>query len=44
MTEGGDDAFKTFFSETEDGKYVPRAVLIDLEPTVIDEVKTGTYR
>ena len=41
---GGDDAFNTFFSETGAGKYVPRAVMVDLEPTVIDEVRTGTYR
>ncbi|VAI22455.1 unnamed protein product [Triticum turgidum subsp. durum] len=34
---GGDDAFNTFFSETGAGKYVPRAVFVDLEPTVIDE-------
>merc|ERR1712167_116763 len=26
------------------GKHVPRAVFLDLEPTVIDEVRTGTYR
>ena len=39
-----DDAFNTFFSETGAGKHVPRAVMIDLEPTVIDEVRTGTYR
>merc|ERR1712128_70345 len=41
---GGDDSFNTFFSETGAGKHVPRAVFIDLEPTVIDEVRTGTYR
>merc|ERR1712242_293466 len=41
---GGDDAFNTFFSETGAGKHVPRAVFCDLEPTVIDEVRTGTYR
>ncbi|CAK9184101.1 unnamed protein product [Ilex paraguariensis] len=41
---GGDDAFNTFFSETRAGKHVPRAVFVDLEPTVIDEVRTGTYR
>jgi hypothetical protein len=23
---------------------VPRAIFVDLEPTVIDEVRTGTYR
>ncbi|NWY21366.1 TBA1C protein, partial [Aphelocoma coerulescens] len=34
----------TFFSETGAGKHVPRAVFVDLEPTVIDEVRTGTYR
>ncbi|KAM0949921.1 putative tubulin [Dioscorea sansibarensis] len=41
---GGDDAFNTFFSETGAGKHVPRAIFVDLEPTVIDEVRTGTYR
>merc|ERR1711968_331626 len=41
---GGDDAFNTFFSETGAGKHVPRAVYVDLEPTVVDEVRTGTYR
>eukprot|EP00416_Gambierdiscus_australes_P013028 CAMPEP_0171146802 /NCGR_PEP_ID=MMETSP0766_2-20121228/147734_1 /TAXON_ID=439317 /ORGANISM="Gambierdiscus australes, Strain CAWD 149" /LENGTH=545 /DNA_ID=CAMNT_0011610709 /DNA_START=92 /DNA_END=1726 /DNA_ORIENTATION=+ len=41
---GGDDAFNTFFSETGAGKHVPRCVMVDLEPTVIDEVRTGTYR
>jgi tubulin alpha len=41
---GGDDAFNTFFSETGAGKHVPRCVFMDLEPTVVDEVRTGTYR
>eukprot|EP00057_Strongylocentrotus_purpuratus_P012970 XP_011667444.1 PREDICTED: tubulin alpha-1 chain-like [Strongylocentrotus purpuratus] len=41
---GGDDSFNTFFSETGAGKHVPRCVFIDLEPTVVDEVRTGTYR
>ena len=31
---GGDDSFNTFFSETGAGKHVPRAVFVDLEPTV----------
>uniref|UniRef100_A0A915BR69 Tubulin alpha chain n=1 Tax=Parascaris univalens TaxID=6257 RepID=A0A915BR69_PARUN len=39
-----DDSFNTFFAETGHGKHVPRAVFIDLEPTVVDEVRTGTYR
>ena len=35
---GGDDAFNTFFSETGAGKHVPRCVMVDVEPTVVDEV------
>ena len=30
-----DDSFSTFFSETGAGKHVPRAVMVDLEPTVV---------
>merc|ERR1712203_1215013 len=30
--------------ETGSGKHVPRAVFVDLEPTVIDETRVGTYR
>ncbi|KAJ3588337.1 hypothetical protein NHX12_011930 [Muraenolepis orangiensis] len=41
---GGKNSFNTFFSETGAGKHVPRAVFVDLEPTVIDEVRSGTYR
>jgi len=41
---GGDDSFGTFFSETGAGKHVPRAIFVDLEPTCVDEVRTGTYR
>lgn len=36
-----DDSFNAFFSETSGGKHVPRAVFVDLEPTVIDEVLTN---
>ncbi|XP_022747932.1 tubulin alpha-3 chain-like [Durio zibethinus] len=38
------DDFNTFFSETGSGKHVPRAIFVDLESTVIDEVGGGTYR
>ena len=38
------DAFNTFFSETSSGKHVPRAVFVDLEPTCLDEIRTGAYR
>jgi hypothetical protein len=30
-----DDSFNTFFAETAAGKHVPRAIMIDLEPTPI---------
>jgi len=39
-----DSSFSTFFSETGNGKYVPRALFIDLEPTVIDEIKHSSYK
>ncbi|KAI3388088.1 hypothetical protein SNEBB_000540 [Seison nebaliae] len=39
-----DNSFQTFFEETAAGKFVPRAVSVDLEPTVLDEIRTGTYR
>jgi hypothetical protein len=31
------DSYNTFFAETSSGKHVPRALFIDLEPTVIGE-------
>ena len=30
-----DDSFNTFFNETQAGKHVPRAIFVDLEPTVV---------
>ena len=32
------------FQATSKGLYVPRSVMVDLEPTVIDEIRTGYYR
>ncbi|XP_053463709.1 tubulin alpha-8 chain-like [Nycticebus coucang] len=40
----GSDSFNTFFNETGAGKRVPWAVFVDLEPDVIDRVRTGIYR
>ncbi|BAM83431.1 alpha-tubulin [Cyanidioschyzon merolae strain 10D] len=37
-------SFGTFFSETSSGKHVPRCLFLDLEPSVVDEVRTGPYR
>ncbi|KAJ1531015.1 hypothetical protein ONE63_005847 [Megalurothrips usitatus] len=39
-----DTSFSTFFHETGTGKHVPRAILVDLEPTVIGEIRSGQYR
>ncbi|XP_054269926.1 tubulin alpha-4 chain-like [Macrosteles quadrilineatus] len=53
LTQKSDDAHgdlgskfgcDAFFSITEKNRYVPRAILADLEPTVIDEVRTGPYK
>ena len=33
-----DDSFQTFFLETGAGKYCPRAIFMDLEPTVIGNI------
>lgn len=38
-----DDSFTTFFSETGNGKHVPRAVMVDLEPTVVGKYGLGSF-
>lgn len=38
------ESFSTFYNTTSAGKYVPRAIFADLEPSVIGEVRTGRYR
>ena len=35
VNDGQDSSFHTFFSETGAGQHVPRAVFVDLEPTVV---------
>lgn len=42
--KSGENGFTTFFSETGAGKHVPRSIYVDLESSVIDDVKTGPYR
>ena len=39
-----DKTFKTFFFENKEGRYTPRSLFFDLDPTVIDEVRKGVYR
>ncbi|XP_055904311.1 tubulin alpha chain-like [Eupeodes corollae] len=36
--------YTAFFNETQTGKVVPRSIFIDMEPTVIDEVRNGKYK
>merc|ERR1719277_2897600 len=47
MLEKNDDKdkqyFTTFFEETGTGQFVPRNITVDLEPTVVDDVRTGAY-
>ena len=38
------ERINVYYNEATGGRYVPRAILMDLEPTVVDEVRTGTYR
>jgi len=35
--------FTTFFEETGTGQFVPRQITVDLEPTVVDDVRTGAW-
>lgn len=39
-----DDNMKTFFSDTQTGKVVPRVLFVDLEQSVVSSVMTGQYR
>ncbi|KAG8746520.1 gamma-tubulin [Ceratobasidium sp. 414] len=42
-TEGGDRK-DVFFYQADDEHYIPRAILVDLEPRVINAIQTGQYR
>ncbi|KAI4488193.1 hypothetical protein M0804_005041 [Polistes exclamans] len=39
-----DECYHTFFGPTQTGKYSPRTVIVDLEPSVVDEIRMGVYR
>ncbi|KAM5382104.1 hypothetical protein ACJA88_003899 [Fusarium oxysporum] len=41
---GDPGSFETFFTETSSGKHVPRSLFVDLDPSPIDEIRTGEYR
>ena len=38
-----DGTFQCFFEETGAGQYVPRNLMVDLEPNVIDDVKNSEF-
>ncbi|KAK8154558.1 gamma tubulin MipA [Phyllosticta citrichinensis] len=42
-TEGGDRK-DVFFYQSDDTRYIPRAILMDLEPRVINSIQTSPYR
>ena len=39
----GLDRKDVFFYQADDDRYIPRAILIDLEPRVINKIQTSTY-
>ena len=41
---GGNDRKDVFFYQADDSHYIPRAILIDLEPRVIETIKTSAYK
>jgi len=40
---GDDKYFTTFFEETGTGQFVPRQITVDLEPTVVDDIRVGPF-
>ncbi|CAM9141407.1 unnamed protein product [Ascophyllum nodosum] len=41
---GGDDRKDVFFYQADDDHYIPRALLLDLEPRVINMIQSDEYR
>lgn len=42
-TEGGDRK-DVFFYQSDDTRYIPRAILLDLEPRVLNSIQTSAYK
>lgn len=40
----GTDRKDVFFYQADDEHFIPRALLMDLEPRVINQIRTGTYK
>ena len=43
MGDNNNNNLNTLFYETEKGKYIPKSVFVDLEPSVVDEVRKGRF-
>ncbi|KAA8907540.1 Tubulin/FtsZ, GTPase domain-containing protein [Sphaerosporella brunnea] len=43
-TEEGTDRKDVFFYQSDDTRYIPRAILLDLEPRVIQGIQNGPYK
>merc|ERR1719284_1358306 len=39
-----DESFSTFFASTDTNRQVPRAICVDLEPSVVDSIRNGPYK
>eukprot|EP01084_Bolivina_argentea_P213534 362622_1 len=37
------ESFQCFYQETDDKNYIPRNLMVDLEPNVIDDIKSSKY-
>jgi len=42
-SDNKDMYFKTFFEETGSGQFVPRQITVDLEPSVVDDIRVGEF-
>ena len=40
----GNDRKDVFFYQSDDTRYIPRAILVDLEPRVLNSIQTGPYK
>jgi len=43
QSTSNDGTFQCFFEETSSCQYVPRNLMVDLEPNVIDDIKTSAF-
>jgi tubulin gamma len=44
FARNGDDRKDVFFYQADDDHFIPRNLMIDLEPRVINSIQSGTYR